>query len=79
MVRVEENKLIIEIKLGEKGKAPDYTPAQKLEEIRSAILEAIKCFDYENMGKPFMHYALLNLLEELQPTNEQIDRILKAN
>jgi len=79
MVRIEEKKLIIEIKLGEQGQPVDYTPGEKLEEIRNGILEAIKCFNYQEFGTPLYQYGLLKLIEDIMPTVEQENKILKVN
>ena len=79
MVRIEDNKLIIEIKLGEQGQPVDCTPGEKLEEIRNGIFEAIKCFNYKEFGTPLYQYGLLELLEDIMPTVEQEDKILKVN
>lgn len=78
MVRVKENKLIIEIELGKKGKTPDYTPAEKVESIQNAIFEAIKHYNYKDFGEPQFQYELLELLREMLPTFDQQASILKS-
>jgi hypothetical protein len=61
MIRVEENKLIIEIETN--------MPLNELQDIQAALLDAIKHYDGE--AKSGTIYELANLLNETVPTFEQ--------
>jgi len=61
MIRVEENKLIIEIET--------KMPLNELQDIQTALMDAIKHYDGEAENGTI--YELVNLLNETIPTFEQ--------
>ncbi|MDD4992160.1 MAG: hypothetical protein PHR83_08015 [Paludibacter sp.] len=78
MIRVEDNKLIIEIELGEAGNNIEQKAAGKVDEIQSALIEAIQYYDYKTYGEPQFQFVLLQLMKETFPTFEQQKAILKS-
>jgi len=69
MVRVEGNKLIIEIKT--------TAPAENLQNIQNAIIESLQMFNYKDFGEQCPAYDLLELLKETLPTFEEQTYLLK--
>jgi hypothetical protein len=68
MVRIENNKLIIEIE--------SNNPAQELQYIQEAILDSFRNYDYETETAKMTAMSLSKLLKETLPTLKQQTAIL---
>jgi hypothetical protein len=64
MVRVENDKLIIELN------TPNGFAAEDLINIQKGIIEAVRCYNYADYPNPIYMFSLLDMLDETLPSVE---------
>ncbi|GAT64352.1 hypothetical protein [Paludibacter jiangxiensis] len=68
MVRVENNKLIIEVDTD--------VPAETLQDWKTSIMQALKFFKYDEISGDCVICDLLDILNNISATPEQMGKIL---
>jgi hypothetical protein len=71
MIRYENGKLIIEVKTDD--------PAETITDWKSAILDALKFFKYDEVNAATVVYGLIDIIENISPSDEQLALMLNTS